>query len=553
ILEDFDKFLDRFREITARARYRFAHQEWRESQLDGAERLDLYKTAIQGLVDRLRQELGERSSDKSLWAELKQHFRQGLAGSSDPELRETFFNSAVRRFFPDTEVDPQVMFVASEEPELPQAPVGLRVYRSMPDRELFRNILNQARFGLPYRHQEYDCFLAADQLEAQLRLLRGRQPWHVAEMFPEPFYRNKGAYLVGRLRVGEEWLPLVLALVNVDGEVALDAVVLPPDEVSILFSFTRSYFNVETAEPGALVNFLKSIMPHKRKGELYTSIGHNKHGKTLLYRDLLQHLAASDDRFETAPGEKGMVMTVFTLPNFGVVFKLIKDRFSYPKRTTRREVMEKYRHVYLHDRAGRMVDAHEFVHLEFDKQRFDPACLDELLQVAGQTVSVQGDRVVIQHLYTERKVIPLNLYVKEAPAEFVVEAVKDYGACIKDLAWADIFPGDLLLKNFGVTRHGRVVFYDYDEICTILECCFRDLPETDEFGQQMGSVGPQDTFPEELQRYLGLSGLYREAFKAHHADLFRPAFWRAVQERLRSGWIADVRPYREQRRLRPGS
>src|SRR5947199_2680404 len=295
--------------------------------------------------------------------------------------------------------------------------------------------------------------------------------------------------------------------------------------MSIIFSFARSYFHLETGKSRALVSFLKSIMPLKHIAELYISLGYNKHGKTELYRDLRRHLGRSTDKFDIARGDRGMVMSVFTLPSYDVVFKVIKDTFDSPKTTTRRDVMERYQLVFRHDRGGRLVDAQEFEHLRFDKDRFSPELLAELLHVAANTVSVDGDSVVIDHLYTERRLTPLNLYFREVDGELAHEAVIDYGQAIKDLAATNIFPGDILLKNFGVTRHGRVVFYDYDELCLLTDCTFRDLPQARDLDEEFEAepwfyVGPHDVFPEEFLNFMGLEGERREVFLQAHGDLF---------------------------------
>ena len=95
--------------------------------------------------------------------------------------------------------------------------------------------------------------------------------------------------------------------------------------------------------------------------------------------------------------------------------------------------------------------------------------------------------LVIQHVYIERRMIPLNIYLQEAGPEQMAHAVVEYGNAIKDLVSANIFPGDMLWKNFGVTRHGKVVFYDYDEIEYITDCNFRRVPAAAQRGR--GDVG----------------------------------------------------------------
>jgi isocitrate dehydrogenase kinase/phosphatase len=361
-------------------------------------------------------------------------------------------------------------------------------------------------------------------------------------------------YLVGRLFSGPHLIPLALALIHTPKGLIVDSVLLDEDAVSILFSFARSYFHVDVERPYDLVQFLHTIMPRKRMAELYISIGYNKHGKTELYRDLLHHLAYSDDQFEIARGQRGMVMTVFDMPSYDMVFKLIKDSFNYPKDATRKEVMGKYDLVHRHDRAGRLVDAQSFEYLQFERQRFTDGLLAELLQVASDTVSVENDHVIVKHAYVERRVIPLDIYVREAADSAARSAVLDYGLAIKDLANSNIFPGDMLLKNFGVTRHGRVVFYDYDELCFLLDCNFRRMPPASSYDDELSAepwfhINQGDIFPEEFASFLGLSGELRDIFSRYHGDLFTASTWRQFQERLQAGELIHIFPYKRSQRL----
>jgi len=337
----------------------------------------------------------------------------------------------------------------------------------------------------------------------------------------------------------------------------VDAVLPTEDVVSILFSFARWYFHVDVESPRGAIGFLTSILPRKRLSELYLSLGYEKHGKTELYRDLMRHIASSAERFVIAPGQRGLVMEVFTLPSYEFVFKVIKDSFPPSKATTREQVMERYRSVLLQDRVGRLIGFQEFEHLTFPRARFSDDLLQRLLAVAGRTVMLAGDKVVIRHLYVERRVVPLDLYLREAAPDDARAAVVDWGRTLKDLAAANIFPGDILLKNFGVTRHGRVISYDYDELRLLTGCRFLRLPQPRTEEQEMAdepwfAVADDDIFPEELRSFLGLEGDLRAAFLREHADLFGVELWRGMQERNRHGEVIDFFPYSEERRLRPG-
>ncbi|KAA0249270.1 MAG: bifunctional isocitrate dehydrogenase kinase/phosphatase [Acidobacteria bacterium] len=558
LASSFDQYRRSFREITARAPGRFARCEWHAMHEDALERLGVYRKVLDAAVEELRRQLAEDVREKPVWTAMKEAFVPRISGRGDVELAETFFSSASRRVFTTVGVDPAVEFVAPESVAMLRVP-GAPVYASYrPEGEtaaVLSRLLSERALEAPFEDLERDARLAAGALEARLGgPLSAAEALHVVRPV---FYRNKGAYVVGRILRGAEVVPLVFALTNPGGRVVVDAVLTETDDVSQVFSFTRSYFHVDVAQPWELVRFLRSLLPQKPVSELYIAIGHNKHGKTELYRDLLRYLATTDEPFVLAPGEEGMVMAVFTMPSLDVVFKVIKDSFGYPKTSSRADVMEKYRLVFRHDRAGRLVDVQEFEHLEFDRQRFAESLLERLLKTSSESVSTDGERVEIRHLYTERRIVPLNLYLASAPEAKAVEAVLEFGQALKDLAATNVFPGDLLLKNFGVTRHGRVVFYDYDELCSLTSCSFRELPEaedeSDEGGEAWFYVGENDVFPEEFPRFLGLRGPLRKAFLDAHGDLFTPRFWTDMQARILAGDFPDFFPYPPSRRLHAGA
>lgn len=557
IFTAFTNYQAQFKTITLRAKGRFEQRDWVGAQADALERLDLYSLVVRQVVAELRATWGDALMDKNTWARMKHTYADLMMGRADIEVAETFFNSITRRIFTTVGVDPNIEFVESdfEVPSLEaDAPVFTSFLRQDTTATVIRAVLQSFGFKTPYQNVERDAQLVANAVDQHLSANGNGSGYTAIDVLNAIFYRGKGAYLVGRIRRGGKFTPLVLALLNSAEGIYVDATLLTVPEVSIVFSFTRSYFRVDTDCPHDLIVFLKSIMPQKRVAELYITIGYNKHGKTELYRELLSHLRRTPDKFELTFGDKGMVMAVFTLPAMNIVFKIIKDTFAYPKVTTRDEVKNKYQLVFTHDRAGRLVDAQEFEYLAFDKSRFQPELLADLLQVAANTVELKGDVVVIKHLYTERRVTPLNLYIREAEESAAIDAILDYGQAIKDLAATNIFPGDMLLKNFGVTRNGRVIFYDYDELCTVTECNFRDLPEASDSDEEMSAepwfyVGEKDIFPEEFLRFFGLQGNLRTAFLRAHGDLLTAAYWRAMQARLNAGEIVDIFPYKQSRRL----
>ncbi len=553
----FQSYRSRFAGITARARRHFERRDWSAAQRDSARRLDVYGECVAEGMNLLHARLGALALDRSTWHDMRERFRLAASDRGDLELAETFFNSCARRAFHTIGVDPDVEFLAvTESDAMEPAPAGLTHEFPREDRldGMVRHGLEHHAFGVAWDDLEGDARRVAASIVAEADVRRIR----ALELARPVFYRGKAAYLVGRLLTDGAAMPFLLALRNPAGKIVVDAVLMSENEVSIVFSFARSYFFVGHDRPRDVVDYLRVLMPRKPLSELYTAIGFHRHGKTELFRSILRHLATTDDRFEIAPGQRGMVMCVFTLPGFDVVFKVIRDRFDPPKTVTHAEVRDKYRLVFRHDRAGRLVDAQQFEHLEFERKRFAPELLQELLTLAGETVRVEGDRVVFRHLYTERRLRPLDLYLREADPASARDAVTDYGQVLRDLAATNIFPGDMLLKNFGVSRHGRLIFYDYDELAPLSECRFRELPQSSDdddglAGEPWYYVGERDIFPEEFRTFLGLKGDLLQTFLAHHEELLGVAFWHRMQEVHRRGEVLDIYPYRSSRRLRRGA
>jgi isocitrate dehydrogenase kinase/phosphatase len=556
----YQKYERGFEEITRRARGRFERRDWSGAQADATERLALYKAHVDAAVADVHDILEDAVMERTVWAAMRSEHALLVAGRPDGELAETFFNSVTRRVFSTVGVDPAIEYL-DRTPAVEQDRLTGGIYRNqrveLVEPELVRRLLLQVPWSVPYAQLDRDAILVAELIDSRIRGATGASGPVIIDLLEAVFYRNKGAYLVGRIRADAVTIPLVLPLLHAERGIVVDAVLMTTDEASVVFGFSWTYFRVDSPRPAALVDFLGSIMPLKPRNELYNAIGYNKHGKTELYRSLMRHLEEPEARFAFAEGDEGMVMAVFMLPSFNVVFKVIKDQFGAPKNTTRRSVMERYHFVFVRDRVGRLADAQEFEHLEFPRRCFPDELLAYLLDVAGNTVRTDGDQVVIRHLYTERRVTPLNLYLQEVDQTAARVAVLDYGNAIKDLAAADIFTGDMLLKNFGVTRNGRVICYDYDELCLLSECRFRRIPPPasieDEFAAEPWfHVGEKDVFPEEFQAFLVPPGFLRDAFLAAHADLLDLEFWRGVQRRLAAGEVVDVFPYPRDARLQRG-
>jgi isocitrate dehydrogenase kinase/phosphatase len=325
-------------------------------------------------------------------------------------------------------------------------------------------------------------------------------------------------------------------------------------DVTIVFSFTRAYFMVDMEVPSTYVRFLLSIMPGKSSVDLYAMLGLQKQAKTLFYRELQYHLGHSEDNFQIAPGVRGMVMLVFTLPSFQFVFKLIRDRFDPPKTSSREDVRQKYQLVKYHDRVGRLADTLEYSNVAISLDRIDPELLKELRNCAADSIEETGDTLVIKHIYIERRMEPLDQYLSQVSGTKRRRAIRDFGQSIRDLVGANIFPGDMLKKNFGVTRNERVVFYDYDEICYITDCNFRRIPPARSYEDEISdtpwySIGQNDVFPESFGPFFFTDPGDMALFKKDHADLLTAAWWNGMKRIIEAGELTDVFPYPVKRRF----
>jgi len=555
--DGFADYHGRFAAITRRAKDRFETRDWGLARADAVERIELYDRCVAETSTRLELLLGPAAQDRALWNRIRDAYAGLIGPLIDQELYKTFFNTLTRRFFRTRGVDPDIEFLALgiEPTDRITHPVSRHVYAASGELQaLCRRLLDDYPFATPFADAERCATALAGSLMTQLADW-GPRPVRALELLETVFYRERRAYLVGRVFGEERYAPCVIALLNDEDGIRADAVLTRREHIAVLFGFTRSYFHADLPTVGDTVVFLRTLLPSKPIDEIYTILGRAKQGKTERYRHFFRHLdGCGDERFVHADGERGMVMLVFTLPSYPLVFKLIRDRFAYPKNMARDEVQAKYRLVFHHDRVGRLVDAQEFRHLRFSKRQFAPALLAELLEGCRESVVEDGDDLVVTHCYIERRLRPLNLYVKEVDEAAAMRAVIDYGQAIKDLARSNIFPGDLLLKNFGISRTGRAIFYDYDELCLVTECRFRTLPSARHEDEEMHHgawfhVDDNDVFPEQFPRFLGLSEAQREALLQAHGEIFDVRWWLDVQERLRNGGYADVPPYPDSERL----
>lgn len=560
IFEGFLTYIETFNTYTKLAPLYFAERNWQATQLNHRQRLRLYKDLLFHLKEVFGELLGTDSGDRYIWSLIRKEYQKMISDRLDAELAETFFNSIFRKTFPSQVLEEDLMYVSEghNSYQLQENSHLLNTYpASMGLEKIIRKILEDYDFGVAFMDKEKDVFFLVEGVKEVILTRYHVEVGTKTQLLKPIFYRNKAAYLIGRTFVGNKWMPFIIPFMNGPKGIYVDTLIFDPNLMSHLFSFTRSYFMVEVEVPSQIIGFLSSVIPHKKIHELYNAIGFNKHGKTLFYRDFLEHLEKSTDEFVVAPGIKGMVMTVFTLPSLNIVFKLIKDHFEPPKNMTRQEVREKYKLVSLHDRVGRMADTHEFEYFKIPLNRVSSDLMKELRNTTNSLLHVTEKHLIIKHLYTERKMIPLNIFLETCTTDEGKRAVEDYGRAILQLAQANVFPGDMMTKNFGLTRQKRVIFYDYDEIEFLDEMNFREKPKPENYEQIYApepwyEIKRNDVFPEDFRRWMIGRADLKPHFLEYHHDLFDPIYWNSIKKRIQNGEMIHAFPYPEEIRFRPG-
>ncbi|MEI8653288.1 bifunctional isocitrate dehydrogenase kinase/phosphatase [Pseudoalteromonas sp. Hal273] len=562
VFAGFEAMFSQFLNITLGAQSRFEQRQYHSVQSAMRERLQVYEREVKNVSEAVRVIAYAELTCPQTWQLAKNIYGDMVQNHENKPIAHTFFNSTFGAIWDDKKIRTVHLFVLKakyrSEP---------RSYESLVSRVSLHNGFNNAVktlitnqvFRVPFSHLELDVatlqstlMQGAKQQCKQVYELINLNDGYI-EYANSLFFRNKACYLIGRcIAKNGDNMPFAIAILNTDEGLKLDAVMMGADQLSLLFGFARTYFMVDTDKPARYVDYLSVLMPHKQRFELFNAIGFIKHAKTEFYRYKVDTTKNSPANFKyvTAPGTPGMVMLVFTIEGLDYVYKVIKDKFSAPKTATKAQVIDKYNFVKQADRVGRLVDTHEFRYLAFDLSRFSDELLEQMKNQIGSSMVISGKALILKHVYVERKMTPLNLYINQCDNKTLERVMHDYGKAIKELAGANIFPGDMLMKNFGVTRWGRVVFYDFDEICPLTDCNFREVPQTQNALEELSSnsyfdIAENDIFPSQFKVFFSANEVAFNYFNNEHSNLFLATFWQDCQQQVHNGYLPDVYPYKQ--------
>ena len=574
ILLGFEHHYQNIKSASIEAKRCFEEKEWEKIENDSKLRLNFYDEQVDVFCKNLSSELKKQTlygakaefnetqkMDKfnsDFWKNTKHVYIELITSHKQPELAETFYNSVFCRIFSRSFYNNQYIFtkpcVSLNYIDMDEPVIDSYFVDDGQLKETLTSVLNNYKFSCKFGNLDQDIERLQEQLIKQMPRLQSEV--FELQFISTPFIRGKCAYIVGKIVTQlHSDVPVLIALLNDENKgLYVDSLLTDIGSISIIFSFSRSYFFITTDYPSAIVEYLKELLPGKTRAVLYSAIGLHKQGKTLLYRHFLKYSKITSEKLIIAPGIKGMVMSVFTFPMYPYVFKVINDQFAPPKMGTKEMVKDRYYFVKNHVRIGRLADTWEFSNVAFPLKDIDDALLKELEKKASSNIEIENDLLIIKHMYIENKMTPLNMYLETANKKQQNHIINDYGKAIDELINSNIFPGDMLTKNFGVTRQNRVVFYDYDEITLMSTPIFKKIPEAKTYEQEMASepwyyVGQNDVFPEEFKYFMLPNPYMKEVFNKKYKKLLDADYWVSIQEKIKQNGVMDYYPYGSEKRM----
>lgn len=553
ILERFDDFYREFRNVPPLAKHAFERRDHATSIWLSRYRLSLYSKSVHKIGLFLKSVLPEVSAEETIWDRIEEKYLDSISNRYEADLTFAYLHS-IRRIIYRGEWRPvEYSFGEIEDSSEAYPDELIRKYSVADNRSahIFEDILLLPGLSTKFIDITRDAELIRDRINDTFPQYSSPNI-HTIEMIETGFYRNRGAYIVGRITTtnGNRY-PLIIALLNNEQGIFVDALLLSERDAHNLFSSTLANFHVDTDYYHELSSFLYSIMPNRAHSLHYSTIGYNHVGKVAVIKELKEELETNNGVFDTAIGFRGTVAIGFSGPSSAYNLKVIRnhptDGYKWGNFEGIESVMEKYSQVHEINRTGSMLDNIIYFNIALEKNLFSPSLLEELLVDASETVSLQDNAIVFKYLIVQPRLTPLPVFLETASEEDAKTVVINLGDCIKNNAAANIFNKDLDSRNYGVSHFLKVYLYDYDALEPFVDVKIRT--NLDQFS---GEEDIPDWFfengvvflPEEMESGLRIKD--RELcilFRQTHGDLTTTAYWEDLQQDLLKRQVPTIKVY----------
>ncbi len=562
ILAEFDVFYSEFRKISPLAQQAFEAREPQTSLALSRHRLSLYSVCVHRMGLELVEAFPAIAMNENFWREVERRYQPLIEGRYEWDLALAFIHSVRRKVYLEEWRPVDYSQTGLELPTHKHTDDVCRTFAGGDriDPATVREILELPGFKVAYRDIEDDARLVAERVNRVLGLDSGEAgPVEAVQMVGAGFFRNRGAYLVGRIVLqGGRLTPFVIALLNSPEGIYVDAVLTTETDTHNCFSSTLANFHVTHDAYHELSRFLHSIMPSRTVGLHYTTIGYNHLGKVAVMNELEQEIESSGEVLQTAVGSPGTVAIGFSTPSSAYNLKVIRDHptdgYKWGEFGGIESVKEKYAQVHDINRTGSMLDNIIYHFVRLDRDWFEPALLANLLEQASESVSLQGDSIVFKFLIVQQRLTPLPVYLETASDRHKEIAVVNLGYCIRNNTAANIFNKDLDARNYGVSRYRKVYLFDYDALEPLGEVKIRSNQDRFDGEEDIPDWYFEEGvvfLPEEMEVGLCIPNRHlRRLFREAHGDLMTTAYWERIQREIQDGKVPPVSVYPDERRLR---
>ena len=557
---EFDLFYSRFQVITESAKTAFETRDYQASLIISKKRLSLYSDSMYKLGENLSDAFSPISRDQGLWEVIEEKYRQLVRNRYEGDLALAYIHS-VRRALLLGEWSPvDYSFDVPSKANKNYSDFLFETFHTEAiTTDLLLDILRVPGFNVQYRELKVDAMLAAQRVKGDLDDRFSTYKIQKIEVIKGEFYRNRGAYIVGRIVLDNlSNVPLVIALLNEEKGIYVDAILTSESAAFNIFSTTRANFHVNNEYYHELSEFLHSIIPKRSLGLAYSTIGFNHFGKVAVMEELKEELLSNDGKFDFAIGFKGTVAIGFQSRQSGYNLKVIRnsptEQYKWGMFEGVPSVLEKYSRVHVINRTGSMLDNIIFYRVKLERIWFTNALLEELLNEASECVTLQGNFLFFRHLIVQRRLTPLPVYLETSSQAESEAAVINLGHCIKNNMAANIFNKDLDARNYGVGVFGGVYLFDYDALEKFTEVKIRTNQNQFEGEEEIPEWFFEDGvvfLPEEIESGLRIpSRSLRRLFREVHGDLLKVDYYENIQNELRVGKVPSVRVYPERYQIK---